>query len=556
METKGKQSAVKKHISLHQIFKICTNNGVFRIVKTDDCEKYFNIIVCGVFRIQRNKENNKVTQWVYHLKTPDSGIWKKRKSLPVAVRLFWTQNQTFLMNDWLIAAVKQVINSLVASGFDICDDTSLFRIRQWRGKTKFITTLFPDEARSRYYADELCAELGKKKFTYPTDTPYTNKKEMFNEIIMKITNRSWVFIPDSARTAASKLLCKHIWQMINKPIFSLYVKSVHCSMMHKSVHYSVFDDYQAFAQKIRFHDEVDFGGLWPMVGLLNQQCRKGTVYLSGKTRELFEQLTLPDEVSYGDFKRLRTVSPTLVAKLREVPRPDRQHTEGQVKTVIRLLRHPFIKRYPVSVIFWILERLAWRFCPDRANEIYRVCDKWLGYHVDLYRNIGFRVHERRWRTEVNHLEHVLDWLIETQPNIHKNQEWPSFWRLAEEWTQHLRDNDDYYEGGKTALVSEWECSGINWSDTMPGVKEINRLDDLYNEGREMEHCVASYAALCANGEYRVLSLITDQERATLGLFRKENHKDFCLDQIRGVRNEAVTRKMMSMGRLIVKYINS
>lgn len=42
-------------LSLHEVFKICQNVGVLRLVKTEDDEKYIRIIICGIYRIQKKR---------------------------------------------------------------------------------------------------------------------------------------------------------------------------------------------------------------------------------------------------------------------------------------------------------------------------------------------------------------------------------------------------------------------------------------------------------------------------------------------------------------------
>lgn len=40
-------------LSLHDIFKICQNIGVLRLVKKEEDENYIRIIICGIYRIQK-----------------------------------------------------------------------------------------------------------------------------------------------------------------------------------------------------------------------------------------------------------------------------------------------------------------------------------------------------------------------------------------------------------------------------------------------------------------------------------------------------------------------
>ncbi len=48
-----------------------------------------------------------------------------------------------------------------------------------------------------------------------------------------------------------------------------------------------------------------------------------------------------------------------------------------------------IKNYPVRAIYWIIDYISIRAYSEKENDIYRICSKWLEYHRDLFKNIGF-----------------------------------------------------------------------------------------------------------------------------------------------------------------------
>lgn len=108
----------------------------------------------------------------------------------------------------------------------------------------------------------------------------------------------------------------------------------------------------------------------------------------------------------------------------------------------------------------------------------------------------------------------------------------------------------------TAVIKEWKGTGINWQTIDDSSSELITFDDLCNEGQEMEHCVASYAHWCASGKYLAISVSMDDERATLGLSRTEHDVTYQFDQMRGIRNQAVSRNMLNKGKQILKFINT
>lgn len=111
-------------LSLHDVFKICQRVGVLRLVKRGR-RKYIRIIICGVYRIQQNKTNGKVSMWTYKLNDKNYGVWNRRNSLPGNVHLFWSKRAAFDMDDWLKYAIKHIIKSLIESGFSIADNIFL-----------------------------------------------------------------------------------------------------------------------------------------------------------------------------------------------------------------------------------------------------------------------------------------------------------------------------------------------------------------------------------------------------------------------------------------------
>ncbi|EDR0000088.1 hypothetical protein AHY58_004890 [Salmonella enterica subsp. enterica] len=537
-------------LSLHDVFKICQNSGVLRLVKKEEDGKYIRIIICGVYRIQQNKTNGKVSMWTYKLNDKKSGVWHRRNTLPGNVHLFWSKSAAFDMDGWLRYAIKHIIKSLIESGFSIADNIFLFRVR-WNDyksvKNRLIATLTPSSV--DYYAyDDLFHPLGKTAFSYPCNVKYISANDLLEEIEKKIYNRAYKVIGVDSAFNASKALSKSIWMMVDKNAFTKYAKASHCSITHNSVRQAMFKDYLDFSKRIHIAEGVDFGGLWPMVGRLRCQHKTGRFVLSGKTKELFEKLSFPCNLTYGDFRKLRHTRLSLVSALND-------NRYESFRLITRFLHNPLIKRYPAKVIFWIIEYLELRWRCDKEDDIYRVCLKWLEYHCDLFKNIGFREHHlqpwlmSRWETEKNYLCHAIDWLLNEEPLVHKNQGWPSFWRLSNEWTQRVRQN-------ATAVIKEWKGTGINLEAIDNGVTELVTFEDLCNEGQEMEHCIASYAHLCASGEYLAFSVSMENERATLGLSRVEHNVTYLFDQMRGFHNQAVSRKMLNKGKHILKTINS
>ncbi len=48
-----------KILTLHELFKFCEANGVFRLVKVEENDSFVKIIICGVYQIRLNKKHKK-----------------------------------------------------------------------------------------------------------------------------------------------------------------------------------------------------------------------------------------------------------------------------------------------------------------------------------------------------------------------------------------------------------------------------------------------------------------------------------------------------------------
>ncbi|EHL7214510.1 hypothetical protein KEI72_005021, partial [Escherichia coli] len=132
-------------LTLHDVFKIYQNTGGLRLVKTEENEKYISIIICGVFRIRKNKKNNKITLWGYKLRDKHTGVWTRRNSFPGKIFLFWSKKSAYDMDDWLKYAISYIIKSLIEAGYSIEDKLYLFRVgdEEEHSESRYVSTLYP-----------------------------------------------------------------------------------------------------------------------------------------------------------------------------------------------------------------------------------------------------------------------------------------------------------------------------------------------------------------------------------------------------------------------------
>lgn len=551
----------QKEISLKDVFDICVKQGVFRLFREEEDAKYKTLTICGAFRIRKNLKTNKITQQVICYNQQGDVEWKAKRETPCLIPLFY--KDSYFVNDWINYSVGLIINSLLSSGCVIRGDVSLLEVDEWWGGDFYATIksnpnkynpnnsfIRCDNIKS-IKKDSFLLSLNEEVSPPPKYSFGGNETSLKSAIRENITSRGWSFFGIKERNVAASKLSSKIWSYLEKDKCSTYFKSSFCSAIYHSNMNASFGGYLNFSRKITISNEANLGGLWPFVGLLGK--RRGiprSFSLSGKTRELYEHLSLRG-VSYGDFKAMRSMKTTIISAMISIFRMRESINRPDCRVAIKIARHPQIKKYPVRVVLWLFDDVLRHQVPNELEKkIYTVCDKWLQYNQNLYRTIGFINARERWRTEINHLHHVIDWLEAVEPEIHKNQNWPSFWRLATTWTQRVNESLGTLDSN---IPSDWEGTGIDWDDN---VKELTSQMALREEGNTMEHCIASYQEMCASGDYLAFSISTEKGRATLGVSRLGTNSGFRLDQIRGFRNSAVPRDVEKIGRKVVERINA
>ncbi|KAB7715144.1 hypothetical protein GBN32_01325, partial [Plesiomonas shigelloides] len=275
--------------------------------------------------------------------------------------------------------------------------------------------------------------------------------------------------------------------------------------------------------------------------------------------------------SIGDIKAFRKIKPTLIYIIAQLLNDTtitlKRYSYGAAleETILaqrdtinlakKFLRLDILNKYPTTVICDIFEyifikKMSYYIRRDIKN-IFLIIEKWLEYHKDLYKNIGYNNSKHRWQQERNNLYHVIDWYKYNRDTleINKKYKWPTMWQNAHEWGLNpIKDVD-------CNIPEEWIGTRIDWALIMPDVIEITNKEDLFNEGLEMSHCVYSYLPECANGLYVVFSLRSGKERATLGCYNDTNDKRYKLEQVRGFDNAPVSKAMEKKAKDVVLMLN-
>ncbi|EKP0310243.1 PcfJ domain-containing protein [Aeromonas veronii] len=559
-----------KEISLDGLLQLCIERGVFRILKEESDSKNLHLTICGVFRVVKNLKTESVSFQLLHQKNGRLE-WLATKEPPCEIPLFY--RKSYFVNDWVTFAIKRTIDLLLLDGYTIRGNMWLWDVETYNGKHSYASLIEKPYKELSFTGSQVISKTlhhfslsSTKVVGAPVGYSYGfNEPQLTNLISSLIDLRCWNFLDIKTRNSCGRSLAYHAWHYVNKEQCSQYLRSVHSSKGYPAL-YSTLHSYLTFCKKVNVNKDHEgvIGSLWPFIGLLIG--KEGPFHISGKLRELYKLIS-PTGISYGDFKALRNGSIRVCASIANMPStkistsevtvnmPDYDIPESpfcfdqdDCRIAIKIMRNPLSKLYPSSVILDIIEgSISGRIPDGLGDKIYRVCEQWLDYNKGLYKRIGFKKSSFRWYTETNSLSHVLDWVRMEKPEIHKNQSWHSFWRLAEEWTQRWRaeSNPDLLE-----LPTEWSGTGIEWGD---GIVELTSGDLLRKEGTEMEHCVAGYHEECSNGSYFAFSIELNGERGTLGIMN--TNSDFIIDQIRGFDNKPVSKLMENHCKTILKTIS-
>lgn len=580
-------STIQKELTINDLMAIIKELKVKRIVKTEEDEKTFSIIVCGVFKIKKDKNKNKIT--LHKLVYKESWKWSPVNTIPFPLPIFYRQVNADATKLWIQEAIKHIIKNLLNNDFVFTGEISVILSNKNIVTGSYINNypIFMD----KYEIKHKLKKLEKRKFTLDKAgmhiSNYGKVKYHYNKLDHQPIELSIIqrmpYIKDNDYSNARKSFNLAIRKAIDPKTLSNYI-NINCYSFSQECYadailttHSIFDitveRYLNFSNSPLSKIDTSLVPLAPLLRFSSSPAlqlikeNQNPQYFS-KTKIISKLINVP-ELSIGDLKYLRH-SPKayrcFIAGLIDHHRNDNHYIHSSLSLAMKIFRLNELKYYPVNVILriasnaqTILIRLGYvnsEITNHHINHMMMIISRWLEYHIKLYKNIGYKKNARRWNMEINYLHHALDWLNAENVILRKNQMWPSFHRLAEEWTTR-QNHDDYYE---PKIPEKWNGLEIDWHATQSllnnlRIKEIVTFTDLKNEGNEMEHCVTSYAPWCASERYRVFSLYLGEERATLGITLIQDSMKFLFDQIRGKNNSPVSTSMEKAGRKILKLVN-
>nr|WP_254105505.1 PcfJ domain-containing protein [Aliivibrio fischeri] len=171
--------------------------------------------------------------------------------------------------------------------------------------------------------------------------------------------------------------------------------------------------------------------------------------------------------------------------------------------------------------------------------------------------VKVRKYQEQWQRALAQFEDIWTWVLRHNYPVQKNQSWHTLVLRHDLWIEEINEINAAQEAELRAY--QWDVASVNYDELNCKdmvIEEINHGARLHQEGKEMDHCVWSYLRECKKQGYRVFSLRSSNERATLGLYMNSVTLKCRYDQLRGPNNGMVSNHMQQLVKRLIKQINT
>lgn len=544
------------------IYRMCKERGVDLFVSVDECEKTLTLTLCNSFRIIYDKI--KCCYLIHRLKQVDknNSKWislqsKVRDSLTSRLPIYYNRGQNsdkYFFEFVLRKSIGYLLTDLINAGVHITGkcETALVHVTNRK-----IERVKVNDENQRYYSyiksthKTSTFSVGeKRKIIFDDDTQPCGKIDEL--VFLKFC--AGIYFTSSWRQAGM-LLGQQIRKTLDNKITHAMLRVNHNKMYNEFT----LQDYIKFGNKWVISGECD--SLYPLLKIVDSLRSGKDKYFCDGTNDFFiERLKCCGvDFSRSEIKALRKASPGCVgiiadaincrmcgdASLSGLIAEDRE----KVRIATKLLRDRTVKsKYPAKVIKKVIETLWFDdvgVFEAVAHE--RLLNLWLSHYSGVWKQHGYKNHLNEWNRYISQLEHVFDWVRVGEGVVHKNQDWTSIWRNVLQWNP---------KADKNISSARWEAANIPQPLLKHESVEIAELIDapaLYTEGQEMHHCVYGYWKACYEGRYRVFSVKSENERATLGVIR--DGKKLQLQQMYSYANNPVSAELTKSVKILLSRIN-
>lgn len=558
--------------STSDVYRFAKSNGVDRLVFTEKTSTHQEILLCGVLKITYEFESQKIEFLQAKHSDFENKTWvemsprlKNKISTWIGVYFIPGQSSDKYFFKWLLdEAVTILINDLLEIGSKIegeaevyicsyceCNDTPCECIEKNLGLCYLKSEqLMEGNVTSDYVNNLLRVNLkfavainGKMVFE---NKKLISEKPFKSELLVKFLYLT--FHNNSAWNNAGKLLYK---------ASSVFFDRVVCKKMMKVysgryfAHFSLAD-YLKFKKKYVI-DVVDDN----LLSLLRDDDKKvgktlrRKVFYDGSNESMLSFLKSKDcDVSRSEIKLFRQLPVTLVGVCGRAVKLEKNNSNRLC--FFKLLRHKqLLKRFPVNYINQIGELfLQLNLEEVDVDSVGYIFSLWFEARKDTLKKYPFKKNRDVWDNELGVLRHALDWLIFNKPQINKNQRWSSILKLVQKW-----DDERFSKQADKIPNFSWPPLSDNYEYEIEGVyyREILSTRDLFIEGKTLKHCVYDYRRHCLEQEYRVFSVLSGSERATLGIDCRINKLTF--NQVYAEYNRVPSVELQQKVRAFVEVLN-
>ncbi len=502
-----------------------------RMVERCDDQNLDTLVVFGLFRIAKHKRTQVIKMQRKTLRFDEQGQGQWR---------------------WVSASYVPKLN------MQNCKTDSLFEFQE--ALSYALDALFLDLTKQGMNTVELNGKRKKRPNYQSTfesfdETPRTiydvdlRQPQGRDSLISRITAQCFVLTGNAK--FASRYWYKQVWDFVDKERLSLLMKIRQCSLSqlnYKEVH--------QFTQVTLDTDDFKANERW-------------LPWLTFVPKKHFNQ---PNLFSY---ESLLTHLPQEVSKnaIRKINRHPRQIQAFLIKarmwTPAELALVDALQGFPTTIQIKVLTEVkdiknSHDFCNEfQGNKqlevavfqrCQRVMYRWAQYFQDMAKQVKVRKQSEQWYRALHQFSDVIHWVYREEVSVHKNQTWYSLVQQHDRWIAQINEQDHVEERELDSTTwTEAQWSAFDTQDVV--VEEITQGKRLREEGREMEHCVFSYFNDCVRQRYRVFSLMSGEERATLGLYVDDITHQCRYDQLRGRDNVQASDKMLSISKLLISQIN-
>ncbi|MCD1416877.1 PcfJ domain-containing protein [Vibrio parahaemolyticus] len=502
-----------------------------RMVKREQAGHLDTLVLCGVVRI------------VKHARTQKVSVQRRSLSLDAQGAPVWSWVRTTYVPSFGMQALGDSLAWRFRKVLEFAIE-ALFEDLKKQGISQLNTPVTAKKLRYQY--DDIDTQRVKRAFL-----PLDNHTQSW--VCERFSNQFGVL--EDGIKQGGRALYKHLWDFVDKEALSLYLQ-----IYQRSLSETTLKDVMILQRAISDKTIFQANRVWlPWL----------SVFYGDKKNHFRE----PNLFSY-DY--LLTHLPDGVTKnaIRKINRQSRRVQvlliDGRMWTTAELSLVDALQGYPVSIQVRILTTVKEekeggyfqeRHRDDASSQAHafrlyqRVVLRWAQYFRTMVGQVKVRKQSEQWRRALRQFDDIFDWVVREDVAVHKNQTWYSLVQQHDCWIAELnahRQAQDAEQDETTWQAAKWtpfDAQGIT-------IEEITLGKRLREEGQEMEHCVFSYLWDCSQQRYRVFSLRSESERATLGLYIDPVTHRCRYDQLRSRGNGEVETVLERVANQLIKQINA